>query len=206
MRRRRALLGLSAAFSAPVSAIWSGISPGVGSGTLATALAWPSAGHAQSGGLDGADTADALPELLAGTDLVYLTPLRSDGAESRCQAEVWFVAEGTDIWVVTATDAWRARAVRSGRTRARLWIGDLGVWTRAEGKYRELPSLDAEASLVTDAALHNHVLSLFGAKYPVSWVLWGPRFRKGLADGSRVMLCYKPSLGAEPQQSDTTPT
>ncbi|MFM7118874.1 MAG: hypothetical protein ACKOZX_01240 [Gammaproteobacteria bacterium] len=175
MRRRRALLALS----------------GIGSGMLGAALAWPRLGQAA------ASPAEGLAERLSASDLIYLSPLKTNGTESRCQAEVWFVAEGTDVWVVTATDAWRARAVRAGLARARLWIGDLGVWTRTDGRYRELPSVDAEGALVTDAALQNHVLALFGAKYPVSWVLWGPRFRNGLADGSRVLLRYQPMLADE---------
>jgi hypothetical protein len=135
--------------------------------------------------------ADAVAGALAASDLVYLSPLRASGAESRCQAEVWFVAEGTDILVVTATGSWRARALRAGLPRARIWIGDLGVWTRAEGRYRSLPQVEAVGSLVEDSAEQARVLGLFGAKYPVSWVLWGPRFRRGLEDGSRVMLRYR---------------
>ena len=135
---------------------------------------------------------DALAALLAGTDLVYLTTLRRDGSESRCQAEVWFVADSTDIFVVTAAGAWRARAVAAGLPQTRIWVGDLGVWTRTEGRNRDLPQVDASAEIVTAPAEHERVLALFGSKYPVSWVLWGPRFRKGLADGSRVMLRYRP--------------
>jgi hypothetical protein len=81
--------------------------------------------------------------------------------------------------------------LRAGLPRARIWIGDLGVWTRAEGRYRSLPQVEAVGSLVEDSAEQARVLGLFGAKYPVSWVLWGPRFRRGLEDGSRVMLRYR---------------
>jgi hypothetical protein len=128
---------------------------------------------------------------LAESDLIYLTPLHGDGRESTCQAEVWFVAEGHDAWVVTANDAWRARAVKRGIDRARVWVGDVGVWTRADGAYRRLPVADAEVAQVDDADVHVRVLTLFGSKYPLSWVLWGPRFRNGLADGSRVLLRYR---------------
>ena len=63
-----------------------------------------------------------LPRLsLAATEsnLIYISPIRSDGKLSRCQAEVWFVGEGQDFYVVTATDAWRSRAVKQGLTGAR---------------------------------------------------------------------------------------
>jgi hypothetical protein len=133
-----------------------------------------------------------LDAALEESDLIYLTPLHSDGRESTCQAEVWFVADGHDAYVVTASDAWRARAVRSGLSRTRAWVGDVGVWSQADGAYRDLPTADLRGSLVTAPAEHARVLALFGAKYSLEWVMWGPRFRNGLADGSRVMLRYQP--------------
>lgn len=142
-----------------------------------------------------ADAQAALATALAESDTVYLTPLKADGTESRCQAEVWFVVDGPDVCVVTAVGAWRARAVRAGLYRARLWVGDLGVWTRTEGRYRNLPMFEASGEFITGADEQARVLELFGSKYPVSWVLWGPRFRNGLADGSRVMLRYRRVAG-----------
>jgi hypothetical protein len=160
-------------------------------GALAALGLLPAAGRA-------ADPAPASTEsiaaALAATDLVYLSPLKADGAESRCQAEVWFVADGTDIFVVTATGAWRARAIRGGQPHARIWIGNLGVWTRTEGRYRTLAQVDAVGTFVEDEIEQARVLDLFGSKYPFSWLRWGPRFRNGLADGSRVMLRYRPAL------------
>lgn len=138
--------------------------------------------------------APQIEPLLAESDLIYLSPLRADGGLSRCQAEVWFVAEGSTVWVVTAQGAWRARSVRAGRTTAQIWVGDLGNWTKTDGRYRELPGYVAAAEFVTDATQQSTVLERFGAKYPMSWVLWGPRFRNGLADGSRVMLRYVPDV------------
>ena len=85
------------------------------------------------------------------SDLIYLTPIRSDGEESSCQAEVWFVADGDDLYIVTASDSWRARAVRKGLHDTRIWIGDLGEWKSTDGKYRSLPQLDMKGSEVLDA-------------------------------------------------------
>ncbi len=127
---------------------------------------------------------------LAGTDLIYLSPLRQDGRESRCQGEVWFVHEGRRIWVVTASAAWRTRAVARGLTRARIWVGDVGLWKKANGRYRALPNAYANASLVRAPSAFEPVLERFGSKYRAEWLLWGPRFRNGLADGSRVLLQY----------------
>ena len=149
----------------------------------AVRAAAPAGGLGESGSLEAA---------LAATDLIYLTPLKADGSESRCQSEIWFVADATDIYVVTAADAWRARAVKSGLHQARVWVGDLGTWTKTEGRYRTLPQIEATGESVTAPADHERVLELFGSKYSMSWLVWGPRFRNGLADGSRVMLRYRP--------------
>jgi len=47
-------------------------------------------------------------------------------------------------------------------------------------------------------------LKAFGEKYPIQWLLWGNRFRRGLADGSRVMLAYQLNP-AKPSLSPLTP-
>ncbi len=122
--------------------------------------------------------------------LIYLSPIKSDGTLSKCQAEIWYLEDGGTHYVVTAADAWRAEAVRKGLTTARIWTGDVGVWTRSKGAYLDLPQLDATAGFETDEAEHARLLALFGEKYSREWGTWGPRFKKGLADGSRVMLTY----------------
>jgi hypothetical protein len=124
--------------------------------------------------------------------LIYLTPIRSDGSESKCQAEVWFVADGSDIYVVTSSTSWRARAIGNGLTAARIWVGDLGQWKSTEGKYRSLPKLETKGSVVVDETRRTRVLELFGSKYSLYWLLWGPRFKSGLKDGSRQMFRYRP--------------
>ena len=134
--------------------------------------------------------AATLPAAASESDLIYLTPLKADGGESRCQAEVWFVRDGEDLVVVTAADAGRARAVERGLTGTRIWIGDVGVWN-AEARYKSLPEVTAVASRDADPAVHERMLDKFGDKYSLEWVVWGPRFRKGLSDGSRVMLRYR---------------
>lgn len=125
--------------------------------------------------------------------LIYLTPIQSNGAESRCQAEIWFASFAGAMYVVTATEAWRAQAIRQGLTQARIWVGDVGTWHRADGGYKALPRVGANASIETDAAVQGQVLEVMGGKYSAEWDTWGPRFRNGLADGSRVMLKYEPT-------------
>ena len=130
----------------------------------------------------------------AGVDrsrLIYITPLKHDAKESRCQAEVWFMRDGDALFVVTDAGAWRAKAVEKGRNVAKIWVGDVGVWSR-NPEYRKLPSIMAKASIVRDSAVQAAMLPKFGAKYSDEWPVWGPRWEKGLADGSRVMLRYRP--------------
>ena len=127
------------------------------------------------------------------SEWIYLSPFKSDGNLSRCQAEVWFVGDGGNYYVVTASSAWRAEAARRGLTRTQVWVGMAGMWQRSNGAYLKLPSLQAEASLVGDAVEHARLLTQFGEKYSGEWGSWGPRFKNGLADGSRVMLKYQPT-------------
>lgn len=134
-----------------------------------------------------------LSQALANSGLVYLTPIRSDGSFSRCQAELWFVRDGSDIVVVSKARSWRVQAVRKGLTSARLWLGDLGVWTRTDGAYLKLPSIKAYASIVDDPSVHAALLRAYGKKYRLGWMFWKNRFTKGLRAGTRVMLRYRPA-------------
>ncbi len=134
-----------------------------------------------------ADAADGL----SNSPLVYLTPLQSNGEESRCKAEIWFAYDGSDIFVVTGPDRWRARAVDQGLTRARIWVGDFGVWTQSDGAFRQAPELMATGSIETAADVHAQILEIMGEKYAdTGWSRFGEPFRTGLADGSRVMIRY----------------
>ena len=125
------------------------------------------------------------------SQLIYLTPVVSGGRESACHGEVWFVQHQKEIFVITPADTWRAEAVRRGFKRAKIWIGEFGVWKRAEDRYRSAPYLEIEGRIETDAAVHSELLPKFGRKYANGWDSWGPRFRDGLANGARVMLRYQ---------------
>ena len=124
------------------------------------------------------------------SSLVYLTPLKTDGSESVCHGEVWFVVHDGSLYVSTDSNAWRADAVRKGLDLARLWLGEHGVWTKAGNKFKSSPSFVARAELSTDRATHTAALAKFGEKYPERWDTWGPRFAKGLEDGSRALIKY----------------
>ena len=137
---------------------------------------------------------DTLKAAMAESPLIYLSPLKSDGGESRCQAEIWFALHAGAMYVVTPDDAWRTEAIRRGLERARIWIGDVGNWRRANERYRNLPVIETSASIETDVAVREQVLAVMGEKYADEWETWGPRFRNGLADGSRTMLKYEPDV------------
>lgn len=160
-----------------------------GAALAAGALAFPgTARFASAYELPGAAT-DAIGK----STLVYVSPLRSSGAESTCHGEVWFVADAGDLMVVTSVDRWKAEAIGRGLDRARLWVGDHGVWKRAGSEFKRSPSFVASASLDRDATRRARVLTSFGKKYPDEWDKWGPRFRKGLEDESRVLIRYAPT-------------
>ena len=135
---------------------------------------------------------DATLHSLGASQTIYITPLKKGGAESKCHAEVWFAYYGGSIFVVTSSKAWRARAISLGFTQARMWVGEFGVWQRATEAFRKAPELTATGALVADTATQSEVLDKFGAKYRAEWSSWGPKFRNGLKDGSRVMLRYSP--------------
>ncbi len=125
--------------------------------------------------------------------LIYVSPLKKDGLESRCHGEVWFVAAGNDLLVVTNPERWRAACIGAGLDRARIWVGDFGLWKKSGGEFRKAPSYVATAKLDGDPASQKQALEAFGKKYPDEWDKWGPRFRDGLASGERVMIRYTPA-------------
>jgi hypothetical protein len=126
--------------------------------------------------------------------LIYITPLKSDGKESSCHAEVWFFADGADLLVVTKEELWRSQAVKRGFDRARIWVGDHGVWKSSDGAFRNAPTFLAQAEHISsDAKAVGRTLNAMGAKYAdEGWSTYGPLFKQGLADGSRVLLRYRP--------------
>lgn len=139
--------------------------------------------------------AQSARDAIGNSPLIYVSPLKSDGSESTCHGEVWFASENGVLYVVTDSVRWRARAVKQGLDRARIWVGDFGPWKKSFGEFKNAPTFLAAADFVTsdDRELQNRVLKLYGKKYPDGWDSWGPKFRKGLGDGTRVMLRYRPA-------------
>ena len=136
--------------------------------------------------------ADDASQAMSKSSLVYLSPIQSSGKESKCHAEIWFAHHGEDVYVVTPATAWRTQAIRRGLDRARVWVGDHGMANKSN-KFKSAPNYLARASVLPkgDPAIERG-LEIMGGKYASDWGKWGPRFRAGLKDGSRVMLRYEP--------------
>ena len=152
-----------------------------------TSFAWPRG----SGATDREDS--ALTIAIGKSPLVYISPLKSDGQESACHGEVWFVKDGSDLLVVTTPERWRAAAIEKGLGSARLWVGDHGSWKKSQGKYEQSPSCLAAARLDGTPETRTRALAEFGVKYSAEWSKWGPKFSEGLSSGERVLIRYTPN-------------
>jgi len=158
-----------------------------GAGLLLGALAFASRAR-------GADSpaftlpADELAALESGP-LVHVSPLKRSGAESRCHAEVWFFLDGGDVVIGTSPTRWKARAVKQGLDRARIWL------PKGSGDFRKGYTFEGRARIDGDPATFDRLLARYAQKYPDEWGTWGPRFRKGREDGTRVLIRYSP-IGA----------
>ncbi len=124
---------------------------------------------------------------------VYISPLRSDGEESRCHGEVWFAFDRGSVLIVTEKSTWKSRALAAGLDQARIWVGDFGPVRRASDRFRSAPVFTAKAVGGKDDAAFERLLAAFSKKYPAEWDRWESRFRRGYTDDSRVLIRYEPS-------------
>jgi len=142
---------------------------------------------------------DATRTALAASPYVYVSPLRSDGSESRCHGEVWFGWIDGAVVVNTSPDRWKATAINRGLDRARIWVGDFGRWKQTVGKseaFRAGPSFDAHAEIADDAGLIDVLLEQYDVKYPAEIAKWRDKMKRGMVDGSRVLIRYRPLLAS----------
>jgi len=139
--------------------------------------------------------------LLETSPFVYVSPLKSNGEESACHAEVWFAWLDGAVVMTVATDGWKSRSVARGLDRARLWVGDhgrrKGLNARSEA-FRSAPHFDARATRLWDDALLDRLLAAYAVKYPDEIGRWRDRMRQGQADRSRVLVRYEPIAPAGP--------
>jgi hypothetical protein len=139
---------------------------------------------------------EAALRLLPSSPFVYVSPLRSDGGESRCHGEVWYAWLDERVVLITARDRWKATALARGLDRARIWVGDHGRWKGPLGgtreDFRRAPSFDARAARIEDPAVFERMLAAYERKYPEEIGTWRERFRAGFASGERVLIGYTP--------------
>jgi hypothetical protein len=161
----------------------------------AALLLWPGLARAA-----GAQAASKLPEstlgLLASSPYVYISPLRKDGSESTCHAEIWFAWIDGAVIVNTRPQGWRARSVAGGLDRARIWVGDHGRWKSRLGPdneaFRSAPSFEARGRLEKDKALLEKQIAAYGKKYGADFDRWRDEMRDGIDKGTRILIRYEP--------------
>lgn len=144
--------------------------------------------------------------LLEDSEFAYISPLLGGGEqrrESSCHAELWYGWIDNSVIVNVSRSGWKSRAVGRGLTSARVWIGNHGRWrTRWSAfigglneAFREAPHFDAIVEEIPKSeapAMLEQTLRLYRKKYPAEIADWEGRMRSGIADGSRVLLRYRP--------------
>jgi hypothetical protein len=136
-----------------------------------------------------------LEQALRESPFAYISPLRTNGEESRCHSEVWYGWVDGGVVIITALKTWKTRALALGLTRTRIWVGDYGRVKKVIGSneaFRAGPSFMARAELVTSAQMISRLLSIYDKKYPDEIGRWRGPMKAGLADGSRLMIRYVP--------------
>ena len=137
--------------------------------------------------------------LLEKSSFVYISPLLRNGKESSCHAELWYAWIDDSVVVTVARDRWKAIALEKGLNGARIWVGDHGRWkTRLGGRNEEFltaPNFYAKAERVEDKKMIEPLLTVYAKKYPNEIAKWRDRMRSGNADGSRIMIRYRPDSG-----------
>ena len=137
--------------------------------------------------------------LLEKSSFVYISPLLRNGKESSCHAELWYAWIDDSVMVTVARDRWKAIALEKGLNGARIWVGDHGRWKTMLGSRNEefltAPNFYAKAERVEDKKMIEPLLTVYAKKYPSEIAKWRDRMRSGNADGSRIMIRYRPDSG-----------
>jgi len=137
--------------------------------------------------------------LLEKSSFVYISPLLRNGKESSCHAELWYAWIDDSVVVTVARDRWKAIALEKGLNGARIWVGDHGRWKTMLGGHNEefltAPNFYAKAERVEDKKMIEPLLTVYAKKYPNEIAKWRDRMRSGNADGSRIMIRYRPDSG-----------
>ncbi len=166
-------------------------------GAAALALFAPRLGFAAPASAEAALPA-ATQRLLDTSKFAYVSPLKKDGAESRCHGEVWFAWIGGSVLVNSRRGTWKVKALQRGLVRARIWVGDHGRWKPALGgaptdAFREAPSFEARASFETDHTVNDQLIALYEKKYGSEFGRWKEDMQTGFYSGERKLIRYTPT-------------
>jgi len=155
-----------------------------------------------------AELPPATRALLESSEFVYISPLRSDGSESRCHGEVWYGWLDETVVIITSRSAWKARAlVDRGLETARVWVGDHGRWKGwvwNNERFRNAPSFEARAEVDRDPGLLERLMQHYAERYAAEFGGWESRMRSGFESGERVLLRYVPVAASEPSGDPST--
>ena len=143
-------------------------------------LVWLLAGLLLASPSHAADLPKDVQDSLASVTYVYISSTRKDGNLSR-PAEIWFLWHKGSVYVASAPTSWRAKRIRWGRPDAKIWVG------KPDG-----PSFLATGAIVNEPEVHPILFKTFAQKYSERWKSYEESFRKGLTDGSRVLIRYTP--------------
>jgi len=171
------------------------------SGAMAL-LAWPKPGRAGTPapplpGLvrpDGTFVPEMIP-VLEKSPYAYVSPLRSDGSQSKCHGEIWFAWLDGALLTTTSATSWKARALARSLDRARVWVGNYGRWKHPGGNneaFRRGPNFEARVERVRDPKVNERILAVYEKKHSKEIGKWSGRMRKEVASGKRVILRYVP--------------
>ena len=168
-------------------------------GVGAFGLAWTLPGRPRPVIAKQPDSASLPVTLLEQSPFVYISPLLRDGQESSCHAELWYAWIDDSIVATVAKDRWKATALARGLNGARIWVGDHGRWKTMFGGHNEdflgAPNFFARAERIDDGEMIERLLTVYSKKYPDEIEKWRDLMRSGNADGSRIMIRYRPDPG-----------
>ena len=143
-------------------------------------LVWLLVGLLLAAPVQAADLPKDVQDSLASVTYVYISSTRKDGSLSR-PAEIWFLWHKGSVYVASSPKSWRAKRIRWGRPDAKIWVG------KPDG-----PSFMAKGAIVNEPDVHPILFQTFAQKYSERWKSYEDNFKKGLVDGSRVLIRYTP--------------
>jgi hypothetical protein len=124
--------------------------------------------------------APAIQAELTRSTYVYIATTRKSGSLGKA-AEIWFLYHNGAVYVASPPTAWRVRRIKAGRPQAKIAVG------KPDG-----PSFMATGAVVNEPEVYPILFETYAKKYPDGWPKFEEEFRRGLKDGSRVLIKYTP--------------